>query len=220
MSISMFDILGPVTVGPSSSHTAGAVRIGLACRTILGEPVQKAKITFYGSFADTYRGHGTDKAVIGGLLGFNTENTQIRDSLQIARETGLQYEFFTSEEARYHPNTLVVEAQGAERRVVLRGASIGGGQVRIQELNGFPMEASCLMDTLLVVHKDSPGLLANIAALLNVAGYNIANLRLARTRREGDVITVIEMDNPADDRTIGNLLGVQGVLRVISLPKF
>lgn len=220
MSVSMFDILGPVTVGPSSSHTAGAVRIGLACRTILGEPVQQAKITFYGSFADTYRGHGTDKAVIGGLLGFNTENTQIRDSLQIARQTGLKYEFFTAEEARYHPNTLAIEAQGETRKIALRGASIGGGQVRIQELNGFAMEASCLMDTLLVVHKDAPGLLANIAAILNVAGYNIANLRLTRTKREGDVITVIEIDAPADQRTADSLLNVEGVLRVISLPKF
>ncbi len=220
MGISMFDILGPVTVGPSSSHTAGAVRIGLACRTILGEPVQQAKITFYGSFADTYRGHGTDKAVIGGLLGFNTENTQIRDSLQIARQTGLKYEFFTAEEARYHPNTLAIEAQGENRKISLRGASIGGGQVRIQELNGFSMEAACLMDTLLAVHKDSPGLLANIAAILNVAGYNIANLRLARTKREGDVITVIEIDAPVDQRTADSLLNVEGVLRVISLPKF
>ena len=112
MSISMFDILGPITVGPSSSHTAGAVRLGLACRTILGEEVKKAKITFYGSFADTYRGHGTDKAVIGGLLGFNTDNVKIRESLQLAQFRGMQYEFFTGEESRYHPNTLAIEASG------------------------------------------------------------------------------------------------------------
>ena len=118
-------------------------------------------------------------------MGFNTENTQIRDSLQIARQTGLKYEFFTAEEARYHPNTLAIEAQGENRKISLRGASIGGGQVRIQELNGFSMEAACLMDTLLVVHKDSPGLLANIAAILNVAGYNIANLLGSNQARRG-----------------------------------
>lgn len=220
MNISMFDILGPITVGPSSSHTAGAVRLGLACRTILGEEVKKAKITFYGSFADTYRGHGTDKAVIGGLLGFNTDNVKIRESLQLAQFRGMQYEFFTGEEGRYHPNTLAIEASGKNTTISLRGASIGGGQIRIQELNGFPMEAACLMDTLLVVNKDSPGVLANIAITLNVAGYNIANLRLARTKREGDVITVIESDARVDEATIKNLMGVQDVLRVISMPKF
>lgn len=220
MSISMFDILGPITVGPSSSHTAGAVRLGLACRTILGEEVKKAKITFFGSFADTYRGHGTDKAVIGGLLGFNTENVKIRESLQLAQFRGMQYEFSTAEEARYHPNTLLIEATGKTNTVSLRGASIGGGQIRIQELNGFPMEASCLMDTLLVVHKDSPGVLAHIANTLNSAGYNIGNLRLTRTKREGDVITVIENDARVDEATIQALGGLSDVLKVISMPRF
>ncbi|WP_458862459.1 L-serine ammonia-lyase, iron-sulfur-dependent subunit beta [Acidaminobacterium chupaoyuni] len=220
MSISMFDILGPITVGPSSSHTAGAVRIGLAARTILGEEVKTAKITFYGSFADTYRGHGTDKAVVGGLLGFNTENVKIRESLQLAQFRGMKYEFFTAEEARYHPNTLKIEASGKTKSITLRGASIGGGQIRIQELNGFPMEASCLMDTLLVVHKDSPGVLANIAMTLNQAGYNIGNLRLNRTKREGDVITVIENDTKVDEKTMEAMRKIQDVLRVISMPKF
>ena len=112
------------------------------------------------------------------------------------------------------------KASGKNTTISLRGASIGGGQIRIQELNGFPMEAACLMDTLLVVNKDSPGVLANIAITLNVAGYNIANLRLARTKREGDVITVIESDARVDEATIKNLMGVQDVLRVISMPKF
>ena len=220
MSSSMFDILGPITVGPSSSHTAGAVRLGLACRTILGEEVKRAKITFYGSLADTYRGHGTDKAVIGGLLGFNTDNVKVRESLQLAQFRGMEYEFFTAEESRYHPNTLRIEAWGKSNHISLRGASIGGGQIRIEELNGFPMEARCLMDTILVVHKDSPGVLANIAMTLNSAGYNIGNLRLARTKREGDVITVIENDMRVDDGTIQALTEVQDVLKVISMPRF
>ena len=220
MSISMFDILGPITVGPSSSHTAGAVRLGLACRTLLGEEVKKAKITFYGSFADTYRGHGTDKAVIGGLLGYNTDNVKIRESLQLAQFRGMEYEFTTAEDGRYHPNTLRIEAAGKEFTVSLRGASIGGGQIRIQELNGFPMEASCLMDTLLVVHRDSPGVLASIATTLNSAGYNIGNLRLNRTKRDGDVITIIENDNRVDEATMEVLLGLPEVIKVISMPKF
>ena len=103
---------------------------------------------------------------------------------------------------------------------IMETNTLGGGQIRIQELNGFPMEAACLMDTLLVVNKDSPGVLANIAITLNVAGYNIANLRLARTKRAGEVITVIESDARVDEATIKNLMGVQDVLRVISMPKF
>lgn len=220
MSVSMFDILGPITVGPSSSHTAGAVRLGLACRTILGEDIKHAKITFYGSFADTYRGHGTDKAIVGGLLGFDTDNVKIRESLELAKFRGMKYEFLTGDEPRYHPNTLMIEAEGKEKHVAIRGASIGGGQVRIQELNGFPIEASCLMDTILIVHKDSPGVLANIASTLNAAGYNIGNLRLTRTQRQGDVITVIENDSRVDTKTVEQLESLDEVLRVISMPKF
>lgn len=220
MSVSMFDILGPITVGPSSSHTAGAVRLGLACRTILGEDIKHAKITFYGSFADTYRGHGTDKAIVGGLLGFDTDNVKIRESLELAKFRGMKYEFLTGDEPRYHPNTLMIEAEGKGKHVAIRGASIGGGQVRIQELNGFPIEASCLMDTILIVHKDSPGVLANIASTLNAAGYNIGNLRLTRTQRQGDVITVIENDSRADEKTVELLEHLDEVLRVISMPKF
>lgn len=220
MSVSMFDILGPITVGPSSSHTAGAVRIGLACRTILNEEIEFAKITFYGSFADTYHGHGTDKAIIGGLLGFNTENIQIRDSLKIADEKGVEYSFLTAQEPRFHPNTLLIEAKGNGKTIVLRGASIGGGQIRIQALNGFALEASCLLDTVLIVHKDSPGVLANIAGTLNMAGYNIGNLRLTRTQRKGSVITLIENDSRIDEETTKKLQAISDVENVIVLPKF
>ena len=170
MSVNMFDILGPITVGPSSSHTAGAIRIGLACRIILGEDVKKAKVTFYGSFADTYRGHGTDKAVIGGLLGFNTDNVKVRDSLQLAQLRGMEYELTTAEEPRFHPNTVRIEAQGALKSVNLRGVSVGGGAIRLVELNGFAIDAACLYDTLVVFHQDAPGTLAGMAQTLSGCG--------------------------------------------------
>lgn len=220
MSVNMFDILGPITVGPSSSHTAGAIRIGLACRIILGADIKKAKVTFYGSFADTYRGHGTDKAVVGGLLGFNTDNVKVRDSLQLAQLRGMEYEIVTAEEPRFHPNTVRIEAQSLQDSVNLRGVSIGGGAIRLVELNGFAIDAACLYDTLIVFHKDAPGTLAGMAQTLSGSGYNIGNLRLSRDKRDGNVITVIETDVPVDEKTVAALRQVNSVSGVVSIPKF
>ena len=208
MSIGLFDILGPITVGPSSSHTAGAVRIGLVCRKLLGEDVRRAKVTFYGSFADTYRGHGTDKAVIGGLLGFSTDNEKIRESLGL------------TEDPRYHPNPVVIAASSKHHRVRLRGESVGGGAIRIAEINGLEAEASFTEDTLILFHRDEPGVMAGIANILSVNGYNIGNLRLSRARREGDVITVVETDVPVDESTVEQLRLGESVSSVAMIPRF
>ena len=136
MSIGLFDILGPITIGPSSSHTAGAVRIGLVCRMLLDDDIKHARITFYGSFADTYHGHGTDKAVVGGLLGFFTDNEKIRESLRLAEFRGLSYEIFTAEDPRMHPNTVMIEARTKDKSVRIQGASVGGGAIRDDETIG------------------------------------------------------------------------------------
>ncbi len=221
MSIGMFDVIGPITVGPSSSHTAGAVRIGLICRTLIGADVEKAVITFYGSFADTYKGHGTDKAVIGGLLGFSTEEEKVRDSLLIAEETGFKYELKTADESRFHPNTVYIEATGKNGVTMkLRGASIGGGAIRITGINGSEINASCTYDTAILFHRDEHGLLADIAQIISDGGVNIGNLRLARTRRDGDVITIVETDEAIDQDTIEQLKQVSSVSNVIAIPKF
>lgn len=220
MNIGLFDILGPITVGPSSSHTAGAVRIGLVCRKLLGEDVRRAKVTFYGSFADTYRGHGTDKAVIGGLLGFSTDNEKIRESLGLTEFRGLSYEIATGEDPRYHPNTVVIEASSKNNRIRLRGESVGGGAIRIAEINGLEAEASFAEDTLILFHRDEPGVMAGIANILSLNGYNIGNLRLSRARREGDVITVVETDVPVDESTVEQLRHVESVSSVAMIPRF
>lgn len=220
MSIGLFDILGPITVGPSSSHTAGAVRIGLVCRKLLGEDVRQAKITFYGSFADTYRGHGTDKAVLGGLLGFQTDNEKIRESIELAEFRGLSYEITTAGDPRFHPNTLVIEAKSKNHQITLRGESVGGGAIRIAEINGLEMEASFIEDTLILFHRDEPGVMAGMAKILSANGYNIGNLRLSRTRRAGDVITVVETDVPVDQDTLNQLRRVESVSSVTMIPRF
>ena len=220
MSIGLFDIMGPITIGPSSSHTAGAVRIGLVCRMLLEDEVKNAKITFYGSFADTYHGHGTDKAVVGGLLGFRTDNEKIRESLRLAEFRGLSFEIFTAEDPRLHPNTVVIEASSKEKTVRIQGASVGGGAIRITEINGMAVQITFIEDTLILFHRDSPGVLASIAHILSSNGYNIGNLRLSRTRREGDVITVVETDVPVDRATVDQLRSVESVSEAVVIPRF
>lgn len=220
MSIGLFDILGPITIGPSSSHTAGAVRIGLVCRMLLEDDAKHARITFYGSFADTYHGHGTDKAVVGGLLGFRTDNEKIRESLRLAEFRGLSFEIFTAEDPRLHPNTVVIEASSKEKTVRIQGASVGGGAIRITEINGMAVQITFIEDTLILFHRDSPGVLASIAHILSSNGYNIGNLRLSRTRREGDVITVVETDGPVDRATVDQLRSVESVSEAVVIPRF
>ena len=210
MSIGLFDILGPVTIGPSSSHTAGAVRIGLVCRMLLDEDIRHAKVTFYGSFADTYHGHGTDKA----------DNEKIRESLPLAEFRGLSYEFHTAEDPKLHPNTVLIDARSKDKQVRVQGASIGGGAIRITEINGMPVQISFVEDTLILFHRDSPGVLASIAHILSSNGYNIGNLRLSRTRREGDVITVVETDVPVDSTTANQLQSVESVTEAVVIPRF
>ena len=221
MSTGMFTVLGPITVGPSSSHTAGAVRVGLAARTILGEPVRRARVVFFGSFADTYKGHGTDKAVVGGLMGWHTNDERIRDSLRLAEEAGMEVRIVTSKESTPHPNTVEIEAMtDSGATLSLRGISVGGGAVRLVRLNGLPIDVACSLDTTIVFHNDAPGVLAGLSRVLFDRGYNISNLSLNRERRYGDVITVIETDAPLDHDTLAALRAVTSVENVVAIPKF
>ena len=134
----LFDIIGPIMIGPSSSHTAGAARIGFSARELLGEEVVKAEITLHGSFADTYRGHGTDRALLAGLMGMAVDDPRLRDSLEIAVANGFEYEFKTTELADAHPNTAILELTGNKGGTInVRASSVGGGNIRIDEINGM-----------------------------------------------------------------------------------
>lgn len=220
MSVGMFDMLGPITVGPSSSHTAGAVRIGLACRSILKEDVIKAQITFYGSFATTYKGHGTDKAVVGGLLGFGTSDLRVRDSLELAGEMGLEFSIDTDENPRYHPNTVYIEAQSRHNKLSLRAESVGGGAIRLTEINGFEVSVNCNADTLIVFGRDVIGVFYTIAQVMKEANYNIATIYLDRERRAGDTVIVIETDVPVDSDTVAHIQGMENIIGVVAIEKF
>ena len=150
---SVFDIIGPVMVGPSSSHTAGAVRIGLFTRYIFGIQPEDVKITLYGSFKETYKGHGTDIALIGGLLGYNTSDKRIRTSMENAKAAGMEFEFIESEIEHIHPNTAKIEVQAGRHSLDLIGKSIGGGKMVIFELLGFDVNLSGDFPTYFIFYK-------------------------------------------------------------------
>ena len=213
--LDIFDILGPVMVGPSSSHTAGAVRIGRMARTLLGDQPVKAEIGLYGSFAETGPGHGTDRALIAGLLGMSPDNMDIPHSFEIAAEQGLKFSFHTVRLRDAHPNTAVITAENAEgKQIVLQAASTGGGRIRVDRLNGVDVNFTGEFNTLIVRHQDVAGMMADITRELADVRINIANMSLCRDRRGGDALTVIETDQkvpPVARILIGELRGVKRI---------
>lgn len=193
--MNVFDILGPVMIGPSSSHTAGAARIGLITRALLGEPAVKADILLHGSFAKTYRGHGTDKALIAGILGMKTDDERIRFSPDTAREEGLMVTITTGEIDGAHPNTAEITLTAADgRRVSLRGSSIGGGNILVTRVNNMEVSLTGEQTTLIVLHKDAPGTIAAVTELVADYGVNICNFRLSRQKKGGQAVMTIEID--------------------------
>ena len=193
--LDIFDILGPVMVGPSSSHTAGAVRIGRMARTLLGAQPVKAEIGLHGSFAETGQGHGTDKALVAGLLGMRPDNLDIPRSFEIAREQGMEFTFKVVQLRDAHPNTAVLKVEDANgKKMTVQAVSIGGGRIRVDKINGVDVNFTGTYNTIVVRHKDVAGELNRITNELVKAGVNIANMSLFRSRRGGDVLTVIEID--------------------------
>lgn len=213
--LGVFDIVGPIMIGPSSSHTAGAVRIGKYAYSILGERPIKARIGFSGSFAKTYRGHGTDKAIIAGLLGMDTDDERIRNSLEIAKEEGLAYTFEILELDGVHPNTVDIELEGESGRIVnVRGSSIGGGNILMNKINGADVLISGKSAALIITHLDIPGMVAKVSNVLGNSGININKFSLNREEKGGIAIMTIEIDGgigPSIQRII------QGVPNVISV---
>ena len=193
--LDIFDILGPVMVGPSSSHTAGAVRIGGMARTLLGSTPVEADIGLHGSFAETGQGHGTDRALVAGLLGMRPDDMDIPRSFEIAEERGLRFSFRKLQLRDAHPNTAVLTVKDAEgKELVVQAASLGGGRIRVDKINGVDVNFTGAYNTLIVRHKDVAGELSRITNELAVGGVNIANMSVFRDRRGGDVLTVIETD--------------------------
>ena len=193
--MNVFDILGPVMIGPSSSHTAGAARIGRITLALLGAPAVKAHILLHGSFAKTYKGHGTDKALIAGIMGMATDDPRIRQAPELAKEQGLAVEIETGDVDGAHPNTArITLADAGGRSVCLLGSSVGGGNILVTEINGMEVAVTGQQTTLIVLHRDAPGTIASVTEVMAEAGANICNFRLSRQKRGGEAVMTIEVD--------------------------
>lgn len=216
----LFDIIGPVMVGPSSSHTAGAARIGQVVLGLLGEPVAGAKIGFHGSFAKTYQGHGTDRAVVGGLMGMNVDDLRLRNSLILAREAGLEFTFETIKLRGVHPNTLVVDAWSQSgKKVSVQASSIGGGNIMVNSLNGLEVGFSGKENTLIIQHQDAPGAISKVSNLLATWQLNIATMQVFRKEAGCEAVMAIELDDPLDPVLLHALEAMPGINTVTYLAR-
>jgi L-serine dehydratase len=220
--VSLLDIIGPVMVGPSSSHTAGACRLGLLARNLAGGTPQRARIELHGSFARTGEGHGTDKAIVGGLMGFRPDDERIRTALEIAEQEGLHYAFEKTtlgEEEHVHPNTARITVERGDRRAVMLGSSLGAGRILVTEIDGFPVEVHGSYHTIVLVAEDIPGSVAAIATILAEDGVNIATLRLTRKVRGGDAFMVIECDDQPEEKATDDIRALPWVRWTYRLDK-
>lgn len=213
--LDIFDILGPVMVGPSSSHTAGAVRIGKMARTLLGGEVKRAEISLHGSFAETGRGHGTDRALVAGLLGLQPDNLDIPRSFELATERGMEFHFHTVHLREAHPNTVVLEVwDSRDHSIKMQAASTGGGRIRVDKLGDVDVSFTGSFNTLVIRHQDISGEVASVTRELSKGKINIANMSLCRDRRGGDALMVIETDQkvpPAVQTFIAEIPGVDAL---------
>ena len=196
--MNVFDIIGPVMIGPSSSHTAGAVRLGRVVNKLIDrQPLRRVEITLSGSFAQTYKGHGTDRALLAGIMGYHSYSPEIRNALEIARERGIDYAFLKEDIKGAHPNTARIRyilQNGGEG--TMQGASIGGGNILVHQINGMNVEFNGENNTILVMHQDKPGVIASVTQLMHFeyADLNISSFHLSREARGGSAIMTIEID--------------------------
>ena len=213
--INIFDMMGPVMVGPSSSHTAGAARIGNMGRTLLGEEVARADIGLHGSFAETGFGHGTDRALLAGLLGMTPDHLRIPNAYDEANRAGMAYSFRTVELRDAHPNTALLELTGKSgKQLTLQASSIGGGAIVVNKIDGIDVNFTGDFNTLIVRNQDESGSVAAITSILSQVHINVANMSVNRHRRGGDALMVIETDQHIKPRQVEFLSELPGILSV------
>ena len=216
--MNLFDIVGPVMVGPSSSHTAGAARIGLAARKLLMEEPKQAHITLYGSFSSTGVGHGTDRALVAGLLGMEPDDMRIPKSFEAAEEAGLSIRFSHDVCKDYHPNTAVLDVSSASgRRIVARASSLGGGRIMIDALDGVEIHVTGERPVVVIHNVDQPGCVSEVTSVMASHVVNIATMTLHRSKRGGTAVMVIEMDQNIGEEALARLERIRGILKVTCL---
>lgn len=216
---SVFDVIGPVMIGPSSSHTAGAVRLGRLARAVFGEQPASARITLHGSFASTGRGHGTDLALVAGLLGLAPDDERIRTADAEARAAGMDVVFAEADLGEVHPNTARIELSSADgRTVTVQGSSIGGADVVLTAIDAFDVTITGELPVLVVEHQDQPGVIASVSAVLAEYGVNIAGMEVSREKRGARALMVMETDHSVHSAAVAALATGDGVTGVRSIP--
>lgn len=218
--VSLLDIIGPVMVGPSSSHTAGACRIGLFARGLVGGQPDSAKVELHGSFARTGQGHGTDRAIAGGLMGFFPDDERLRHSLELAEQVGFAITFSNTKlRGDPHPNTARITVTRDKQEAVVVGSSLGAGRVLITNIDGFPVEVTGAYPTLVFVAHDEPGIVAAVSTLLAREGDNIATMRVSRRTKGGQAIHIYELDAPASAGALDAMRAVPAIVMLRSIQR-
>ena len=216
----IFDIIGPVMIGPSSSHTAGACRIGYTAQSIIKVPITEVIFTLYGSFAKTYRGHGTDIALLAGFLGIKPDDERLKEAFSIAENRGLNYKFIESNEESNHPNTVLITAKTNRLDVWnILGVSIGGGKMIVTSINDIDVQYTGEFNTLITHHKDHSGMLSKISTLLSEHRINIAFMKLYREEKGKKAIGIIETDENIDPSVLSELMTLDGMINVNLIEK-
>ncbi|TFU27470.1 L-serine ammonia-lyase, iron-sulfur-dependent subunit beta [Thermus tengchongensis] len=214
----LLDMIGPVMVGPSSSHTAGACRLALLARHLLGERPRRVEFGLHGSFAKTGKGHGTHLALVAGILGFTPDDERLKESLSLAEKEGLEVAFKAVELGDVHPNTVRMVLEGDKERITVTGSSLGGGLVRIFDLDGFEVRITGAAPTLVIRNVDTPGVVARVARILADDEVNIAYLTVSRKKRGGEAMMSLEVDRPLPEVPLRYLEHLSYILWVRQIP--
>lgn len=218
--MNIFEILGPVMVGPSSSHTAGAVRIGYVCRKLMGEKIVTADIELYGSFLLTGKGHGTPQAIVAGLLGMTPDDARIPDSFEIAKAQGLKFTIGEAKLKETHPNSVLLKLTGESgKELEVIGESLGGSIINIAQIDGLPANISGDYPTLIASNMDVPGMVAKVSKVLFEAEINIAQMHLYRASRGKNSVLIAECDQEIENKTLNDIRDLDGIMKVSYLGK-
>ncbi|NLZ94082.1 MAG: L-serine ammonia-lyase, iron-sulfur-dependent, subunit beta [Firmicutes bacterium] len=202
----VFDIIGPIMIGPSSSHTAGAARLGFLARKIAGAEIKEAVFYLHGSFAKTYAGHGTDRALVAGVMGIMPDDERIRDAFKLAKGKGMLYSFKEIDLGEVHPNTVLMVLQTLSgERWEIAGSSIGGGKIRIIRINELDVDFTGEYTTLITYHQDRPGVIADISAVLAKYKVNVAFMRVFRVNKADNAVLIAETDEDINDSALAEI---------------
>ncbi len=215
---SIFDVLGPIMIGPSSSHTAGAARLAKIASYIAGENIVSVKFHLHGSFKYTYKGHGTDRALLAGIMGLEPYDERLRNSFALANERNLKYEFIPADLGLVHPNTVKFEIEIASgETTVVTGSSVGGGAVLITNINGYDVSVTGDYYTIIVYYTDVKGVISNVSGILAMDGINIATMNVSRKSKGKEATMIIEVDGNVNDKTIEKIKEIDLVTSIIEV---